>query len=73
MLTLATKKLSSGANGQKEVAASFFCPRSFDRAVMQYGFTGNSMLAPRRGYKVLKIAIHMKSGHEKEKKKNSDL
>ena len=25
---------ASGANGQKEDAASFFCPRSFDRAVM---------------------------------------
>ena len=34
MLTFATKKLSTGANGQKEHAASFFCPRSFDRAVM---------------------------------------
>ena len=34
MLTFATKKLSTGANGQKEDAASFFCPRSFDRAVM---------------------------------------
>ena len=32
MLTFATKKLSSGANGQKEDAASFFFPRSFDRA-----------------------------------------
>ena len=26
-------ELSTGANGQKEDAASFFCPRSFDRAV----------------------------------------
>ena len=34
MLTLAAKKLSTGANGQKEDAASFFCLRSFDRAVM---------------------------------------
>ena len=34
MLTFATKKLSTGANGQKEDAASFFCPRSFDGAVM---------------------------------------
>ena len=34
MLTFATKKLSTGANGQKEDAASIFCPRSFDRAVM---------------------------------------
>ena len=34
MLTFATKKLSTGANAQKEDAASFFCPRSFDRAVM---------------------------------------
>ena len=33
--TYATKKLSSGANGQKEDTASFFCPRSFDRAVME--------------------------------------
>ena len=38
MLTLATKKLSgtTRANGQKEDAASFFCPRSFDRAIMGY-------------------------------------
>ena len=34
MPTFATKKLSTGANGQKEDAASFFFPRSFDRAVM---------------------------------------
>ena len=39
MLTFATKKLSTGANGQKEDSASesFFCPRSFEsfhRAVM---------------------------------------
>ena len=37
MLTFATKKLSTGANGQNEDAASFICPppqRSFDRAVM---------------------------------------
>ena len=33
MLTFATKKLSTGANGQKEDAAFFFCPRSFYRAV----------------------------------------
>ena len=35
MLTFATKKLSTGAHGQKENAASFFCPRSFDQAVMR--------------------------------------
>ena len=29
-----TRKLCTGANGQKEDAASFFCPRSFDRSVM---------------------------------------
>ena len=36
MLTFASKKLSTGANGQKKDAASFCChgPRSFDRAVM---------------------------------------
>ena len=34
-LTFATKKLLTGANGQKEDAASFFCPRIFDRAVMR--------------------------------------
>ena len=34
VLTFATKKLSTGANGQKEDAASFFCARSFDRAFM---------------------------------------
>ena len=38
ILTFATKKLSAVANGQKEGAAStwssFFCRRSFDRAVM---------------------------------------
>ena len=33
ILTFATKKLSTGANGQKEDAASFYCPGSFDRAV----------------------------------------
>ena len=33
MLTFATKKLSTSANGQKEDAVSFFGPRSFDRAV----------------------------------------
>ena len=32
ILTFATKKLSTGANGQKEDAASFFCPCKFDRA-----------------------------------------
>ena len=36
MLTFATKKLSTGANGQKEDVASFFCPRSFNRAVMAF-------------------------------------
>ena len=30
----ATTKLSTGTNGQKEGATSFFCPRRFDRAVM---------------------------------------
>ena len=34
MITFATKKLSTGANGLKEDAASFFSPRSFDQAVM---------------------------------------
>ena len=34
MLTFATKKLSTGANGQKEDAASFFCARTFDGAVI---------------------------------------
>ena len=36
MLTFAAKKLSTGRNGQKEDAASFYRPRtgSFDRAVM---------------------------------------
>ena len=34
MLTFATKKLSTGANGQREDAASFLCPHSFDRAVI---------------------------------------
>ena len=34
MLTFATKKLSTGANGQKAEAEFPFCPRSFDRAVM---------------------------------------
>ena len=34
MLTFATKKLSTGANGQKEDAASFFCQHSSDRAVV---------------------------------------
>ena len=34
MLTFATKKLLTGANGQKEDAASFFCLCSFDQAVM---------------------------------------
>ena len=29
MLIFATKKLSTGASGHKEDAASFFCPRSF--------------------------------------------
>ena len=29
--TFATMKLSTGANGHKEDAASFFCPRSFDQ------------------------------------------
>ena len=38
MLTFAIKKLSTGANGQKEDAASFFCPRSLDQAVMK-GYT----------------------------------
>ena len=32
MLTFASKTLSTGANGQKEDAASFFHPRNFDRA-----------------------------------------
>ena len=36
-LTFPTKKLSAGANGQKYDAASFFCPRGFDRAVMGPG------------------------------------
>ena len=35
MLTFATKKLPTGANGQKEDAASFICQRSFDQAVMK--------------------------------------
>ena len=36
MLTFATKKLSTGANGQKEDAASesFLCPHSCDQAVV---------------------------------------
>ena len=36
MVTFATKKLSTGTNEQKEDsdAASFFCPRSFDRVVI---------------------------------------
>ena len=34
MLTFATKKLLTGANGQEEDAASFFCPRNVDRTVM---------------------------------------
>ena len=34
MLSFATEKLSTGANEQKEDAASFFCARSFDRAIM---------------------------------------
>ena len=34
VLTLATKKLSTAPNGPKEDAASFLCPRSFDRAAM---------------------------------------
>ena len=37
MLTFATKKLSTGANGQKEDAAFFSCPRSFDQAVIALG------------------------------------
>ena len=28
-----TEKLSTGANGQREDAASFFCPRRFDRCL----------------------------------------
>jgi len=36
MLTFATKKLSTGANGQKAEAEFPFCPRSFDRAVMDF-------------------------------------
>ena len=36
MLTFATKKLSTGANGQKAEAEFPFCPRSFDRAVMRF-------------------------------------
>ena len=35
MLTFATKKLSTGANGQKEIFCPPLCPRSFDRAVMR--------------------------------------
>ena len=31
----AIRKLPTGANGEKEDAVSFFCPRSFDRTVMQ--------------------------------------
>ena len=34
MLTFATNKLSTAANGQKEDAASFVCLRSFDQDVM---------------------------------------
>ena len=41
MLIFATKKRSSGSNGQKEDAASFFCPRRFDRAVMQQQTSGD--------------------------------
>ena len=37
MLTFATKKLSTGAKGQKAEAEFPFCPRSFDRAVMKGG------------------------------------
>ena len=48
ILTFATKKLSTGANGQKEGAASFFCPRSFDRAVMAKA-QGTSCTGPGRG------------------------
>ena len=33
-VAFATKKLSPGENGEKEDAASFFCPLSFDRALM---------------------------------------
>ena len=34
MLTFATKKLSTGANGQREDVASLFSPRNIDRAVI---------------------------------------
>ena len=43
MLIFAAKKLSTGANGQKEDAAYFFCPHSFDRAVWAAG-AGNLKL-----------------------------
>ena len=46
MLTFVTKKLSTGANGQKEDAGSFFCPRSFDRAVMESRVSFNFTLTP---------------------------
>ena len=37
LLTFATKKLSTRADGQVEDAASFFCPRIFYRAVRRVG------------------------------------
>ena len=39
-ITFATKKLSTGSNGQKEDAASFVCPRRLDRAVMFFRLPG---------------------------------
>ena len=49
LLTFGTKKLSTGANGQKEDALSFFCARCFDRAVMGLRPCGRCGPAPGRG------------------------
>ena len=50
MLTFATKKLSTGANGQKAEAEFPFCPSSFDRAVMV--FSGNNLRLATREIRV---------------------
>ena len=53
MLTFATKKLSTGANEQKEDAASFFGPRSFDPAVMVQPLSTGDRREGRKPFRII--------------------